>query len=127
MLVDSNIIIYAVQPENTFLTDFIETNPVAVASITRIEVLGFHLWHTLDADRQSLLEHLMETVTVLPLDDPVVDRAIRLRRRCKMSLGDSIVAATALLYELQLVTRNADDFKGIAELRLLNPFRTHAD
>jgi predicted nucleic acid-binding protein len=39
-----------------------------------------------------------------------------------MGLGDAIIAATALEYDLPLVTRNEDDFKHIAELKIINPF-----
>ena len=39
-----------------------------------------------------------------------------------MGTADAIIAATALEYGLPLVTRNADDFKHIAALELMNPF-----
>jgi predicted nucleic acid-binding protein len=39
-----------------------------------------------------------------------------------MTLGDAIMAATALVYGKTLVTRNIDDFRWIAELTLINPF-----
>ncbi len=39
-----------------------------------------------------------------------------------MTLGDALVAATALAHGLTLVTRNVDAFKWIAGLALLNPF-----
>jgi predicted nucleic acid-binding protein len=48
--------------------------------------------------------------------------AIALRQQRKMSLADSILAATALENDLELVSRNVDDFKWIAGLRLVNPF-----
>jgi hypothetical protein len=35
-----------------------------------------------------------------------------------MKLGDSIVAATALAIGAELVTRNVDDFRHVAELRV---------
>lgn len=35
---------------------------------------------------------------------------------------DSLIAATALVHDLTLVTRNDRDFVGIAGLRLFNPF-----
>ncbi len=41
-----------------------------------------------------------------------------------MTLGDSLVAATALAYQLTLVTRNTNDFDWIEDLPLLNPFAT---
>jgi len=40
----------------------------------------------------------------------------------KIKLGDSLVAGTALLHDLTLVTRNVDDFTGIDGLKVLNPF-----
>jgi predicted nucleic acid-binding protein len=48
--------------------------------------------------------------------------AVRLRQSKKIELGDSLIAGTALLYDLTLVTRNVDDFLGIEGLRVLNPF-----
>jgi predicted nucleic acid-binding protein len=44
------------------------------------------------------------------------------RRVRKIKLGDSLVAGTAIVYDLTLVTRNVDDFLGIDGLRILNPF-----
>jgi hypothetical protein len=39
-----------------------------------------------------------------------------------MSLGDALVAGTALAHGLTLVTRNVEDFQWIQGLSLLNPF-----
>jgi predicted nucleic acid-binding protein len=39
-----------------------------------------------------------------------------------MSLGDAIVAGTALTHKLELVTRNVRDFSWIQSLALINPF-----
>ena len=39
-----------------------------------------------------------------------------------MTLGDALVAGTALAHNLTLVTRNTTDFAWIAGLTLLNPF-----
>ena len=38
--------------------------------------------------------------------------------------GDAVIAATALTHNLPLVTRNTQDFKHVAGLRLLDPFAT---
>jgi toxin FitB len=38
-----------------------------------------------------------------------------------MSLGDAIIAATALIYNLEIVTRNTADFTGIPNIKLTNP------
>lgn len=41
-----------------------------------------------------------------------------------MSLGDAIIAATAHLNNLELLTRNTNDFSHIPGLHLVNPFKT---
>ena len=39
----------------------------------------------------------------------------------KLKLGDALIAATALVYDLVIVTRNTKDFQNIAGLEYLNP------
>jgi len=38
-----------------------------------------------------------------------------------MSLGDSIIAATSLVFNAELYTRNISDFKHISDIKVLNP------
>ena len=122
MLLDSNIIIYAAQPEHVALRQFIEMHAPAVSVISQIEVLGYH--KLTEEDRQ-FLEQFFRTAERLLLSESVVQWAIKLRQRRKMSLGDSIVAGTAIVYERTLVTRNTDDFRWIEEIKLLNPLAEH--
>ena len=42
MLLDSNIIIYAAQPENSALRQFMAEHSSAVSALSYIEVLGYH-------------------------------------------------------------------------------------
>ncbi|HSS75322.1 MAG TPA: type II toxin-antitoxin system VapC family toxin [Thermoanaerobaculia bacterium] len=119
MLLDSNIIIYSAQPENDFLRQLIAERTPAVSGVSYVEVLGYHRLN--EADRE-LFEAFFAETRVLPLSQPVLDKAVRLRQAKKIKLGDALVAGTALLYDLTLVTRNVDDFFGIEGLRVLNPF-----
>ncbi len=48
-------------------------------------------------------------------------KAITLRQEKSMSLGDALIAGTALEHDLALVTRNIDDFSWIDTLRIINP------
>jgi predicted nucleic acid-binding protein len=41
-LLDSNIIIYATDPENEWLRIWLEAEPFAISQISQIEVLGHH-------------------------------------------------------------------------------------
>lgn len=119
MLVDSNIIIYAALPEHGDLREFIAEHAPAVSAISYVEVLGYH--RLTDGERR-FFEQFFSAAAILALSQTVLDRAVRLRQLKKMTLGDSLVAATALVHELTLVTRNEKDFDHIPNLFLLNPF-----
>jgi predicted nucleic acid-binding protein len=58
----------------------------------------------------------------LPITSDVLERAVQLRQIKKMTLGDSLVAGTALVHDHTLVTRNVKDFGWIAGLAVLDPF-----
>jgi predicted nucleic acid-binding protein len=51
----------------------------------------------------------------------VIVKAVELRQQKRMGLADAIIAATALVHALPLVTRNTMDFQNIEGLRLINP------
>lgn len=72
-------------------------------------------------DARRDLTVFFQAARVLPLDQPVLDHAVSLRQRRRMSLGDSLVAATALVHGLTLVTRNTADFRAIEGLLLHDP------
>ena len=119
MLLDSNIIIYAAQPPHAHLRRFIEEHSPAVSGASYVEVLGYH---KLAQAEREFLEEFFSASVLLPITTPVLDCAVRLRQARKMTLGDSLVASTALVNNRTLVTRNVDDFANIPSLQLLNPF-----
>ena len=121
MLVDSNILIYAAQPAHAPLRQFIAGQAPAVSAVSYVEVLGYH---QLDDEERQYLEAFFRLAQVLPLSQAVLDQAVTLRQQRKMSLGDALVAGTALLHGMTLVTRNVEDFQWIQGLSLLNPFDT---
>lgn len=121
MLLDSNIIIYASQPENTQIRQFIGEHDIVVSAVSYVEVLGYH---RLTEENRLYFEEFFGVVEVLPISNAVLDRAVLLRQMRRMTLGDAIIAATALVYGRTLVTRNIGDFRWIAELTLINPFET---
>jgi toxin FitB len=119
MLVDSNILIYAAQPAHAHLRRFIADHAPAVSAVSYVEVLGYH---QLNDQEQQYLEEFFRLARLLPLSQAVLDQAVALRQQRRMSLGDALVAGTALVHGLTLVTRNVDDFQWIQGLSLLNPF-----
>jgi len=122
-LLDSNIIIYATDPENEWLRIWLEAEPFAISQISQIEVLGYH---QITSEEITDLQEFIYSSNVIPVTDEAPKKAIALRQQRRMSLADSILAATALQNDWELVSRNVDDFKWIAELKLVNPFDLRA-
>ncbi len=119
MLIDSNIIIYAAQPVYGTLRQFIADHQPAVSAVSYVVVLGYH---KLGVQERTLLEAFFAAARLLALDQLVLNQAVKLRQLRKMSLADALVAGTAFVHNLTLVTRNTTDFAWIAGLKLLNPF-----
>lgn len=121
-LIDTNVIIdYTANKlddkaiafvENIFNTDF------NISVIVKIEVLGYN-----DVPaKMQLLEDFIATAKILSLDEAITQKTIELRRNKKIKLGDAVIAATALVYNLTLITRNTADFKNIENLTCVDPY-----
>ena len=119
MLVDSNIIIYAAQPEYKRLHQFVAEQVTAVSAASYVEVLGYHRLSTV---QRTMYQDLFQSLNVLPISTDVVEQAVILRQQRKMGLGDALIAATALVHELTVATRNVSDFRWVEGLSVLNPF-----
>ncbi len=115
MVIDSNIIIYSIQPKFENIRDFIAENSVSVSAISYLEVLGYHLLSDRD---KTLFESFFDIIEVIPISSEIILKAKELKQIKKMSLGDSIIAATAIVRKDTLVTHNTDDFIWIEELEI---------
>ncbi|MDO8367958.1 MAG: type II toxin-antitoxin system VapC family toxin [Saprospiraceae bacterium] len=122
-LVDTNIAIYMLKgilPENAavFLSSVLNGGCI-MSVISRIELLGFAFPDSTDEIKAW---KFIEDSAILSLSDAIADQAIEIRKLHKIKLGDTLIAATALVNDLTLLTRNDADFKSIAGLKLVNPF-----
>ncbi len=117
-LLDSNIIIYLTYPEFDDLRKWIKQNNPYVSWISYVEALGYH--DLKQADKVNL-EAFFNSSTLVPVSFDVIKLATGLRQIRKLSLGDSLLAATALKNKMVLVTNNEQDFKMIEGLQLENP------
>ncbi len=123
-LLDSNIIIYFLEGilpavASEFVNKALTTTP-QVSVISKIEVLSW----TPPVESNSLaIQHFLQESHVYLLDNYIVDKTIELRKNYKkIKLPDAIIAATALVNQLTLITRNESDFKSIQGLSWINPF-----
>ena len=118
MLLDSNIFIYAIQPNHLALRRWCLQQSLHASDITRLEVLGYHKLNELD---KNDLTRMFDLTALYPITADIIGGAIRLRQQHKMSLGDAVIAATALKYRQTLATRNITDFEWVQGLTVINP------
>lgn len=116
ILLDTNIFIYLAN--GTINIKAIKQDTIAFSSISKIEALGYA---KLTVTEQDYLEALFEECEQLDLNDAVIQQAIKFRRQVNMSIVDTIIAATASVYQCELYTANVKDFAHIEELRIHNP------
>ncbi len=122
-LIDSNVIIGYLNNKiptdgMQFLHLIIEQVP-NISVINKIEVLRF------DSPNKETYLTLVEFVNeclILNLNDSVINLTISICKANRIKLPDAIIAATAITFDLILLTRNITDFKTINNLKTLNPW-----
>ncbi|HET8837794.1 MAG TPA: type II toxin-antitoxin system VapC family toxin [Flavobacteriaceae bacterium] len=120
VLLDSNIIIYSAQSNQDSLRYWLKNQQLATSIVSKIEVLGYH--RISDYEIQ-MAKYYFSLCHIFKLENDYVNKAIELKQDKKMSLGDAIIAATALKRRLPLVTANTKDFKHIENLEIIDPFK----
>ena len=99
-----------------FMTPIVDSVP-NISVISKIEVLGFNA----PEEHYKLLTNFMDDAAILDLTSTIVDVSIDIRKKHKTKLPDAIIAATALVYDLVLISRNVSDFKNIHDRKVIDP------
>ena len=86
-------------------------NRVHYSVVTRCELLS-------GAVGSALVQRLLDPFRELAVGRSVAERAGRLRRETGIATPDALIAATAIEYDLALVTRNRKYFEPVKQLRL---------
>jgi predicted nucleic acid-binding protein len=120
-LFDSNILIYHLRSSlNQRGSDLILEGLAgegAYSIISKIELLGFKQTPAEEQQARLFLSGLQE----LELTSDIAEQTIQLRKNHKIKFPDAAIAATALIHQLTLITRNTSDFVRIAGLDIINP------
>ena len=122
-LLDSNTVIdyiACLHPEkNRRWLDRIIDEEINVSVITKIEVLSFD---PNKDDNYPILVDFFDAANIFDLTDEIVNTTIHIRQKQKIKLPDAIIASTALVNGLILVSRNTKDFKDITHIEIVNPY-----
>ncbi len=126
-LIDTDWIIdhLAQVPAAEALLSELAVEGIAISVISYMEAYQGTLRSPDPASAHAELQALANTMPILSLSIAVAQRCARLReslrargRRVRARALDLLIAATALEYQLTLVTRNVDDYRDIPDLEL---------
>jgi predicted nucleic acid-binding protein len=120
---DTNTAIYYLQQQfppaaEKFIDDSIIDSHPCISAITEIELL---CWKTATEKDLEVLHNFISDTLVIELERPIKLKTADIRKVHKIKLPDAIISATALVYDLTLITRNTSDFKNIQGLKVFDP------
>lgn len=90
---------------------------IGYSAMTTLEVLGYA---GLTAADELTIRNMLDEFEEIAIESDVIAEAIRIRKNHRLKSPDAIVAATALLQNAELVTRNTTDFKRVPGLTVLD-------
>lgn len=119
-LLDSNVVIKFLEaslPSSAMerLIGIVDKEPI-ISVLTKIETLGFNFK---TSEEQFIIETFINNSIILDINNEIVNKTIELRKSKKIKLPDAIIAATAIVYQLKLVS-NDSDFNDIQGLTIIN-------
>ncbi len=121
---DTNTVIYYLQQQfppaaEKFMDNLVNEARPVISAITEIELF---CWKSASEKDLEVLHHFIDDALVIELEQPIKYKTADIRKKHKIKLPDAIIAATALVYDLSLVSRNVSDLINIDGLQLINPW-----
>ncbi|MFK7970037.1 MAG: type II toxin-antitoxin system VapC family toxin [Bacteroidia bacterium] len=121
---DTNTAIYYLQQQlppsaEEFIDSTLINSQPAISAITEVELL---CWKNASEKDLAVLQSFIHDAWVYELEQAIKHKAAEIRKTHRIKLPDAIIAATACVHDLTLITRNTKDFKDIEGLEVINPF-----
>ncbi|MBT1689205.1 type II toxin-antitoxin system VapC family toxin [Dawidia soli] len=121
---DTNTCIYYLQRQlpvaaEKYIDTLLTESPPCISAITEIELL---CWKNASEQDTAILHHFIHDSFVIELERAIKLKTADIRKQYKIKLPDAIIAATAVIYDLTLVTHNVRDFTSIPGLIVEDPW-----
>jgi hypothetical protein len=121
---DTNITVYYLQQQfsvsaEKFMDELLIEYQPAISVISEIELL---CWKSQSEEDEVILRSFIQDAIVIELETSIKLKTAEIRKSTKLKLPDAIIAATAIEFDLILLTRNVSDFNKIPGLKITNPW-----
>ena len=123
ILCDTNILIEFYKGKSNIVSELrtIEQHQLAISIITQAELY----FGAINKEELKKIKYNISLLNIIPLDNDVSHEFITLMEKYslshKPSIPDSLIAATAIIHQLELYTLNTKDFRFISELTMYEP------
>lgn len=119
-LLDTNTVIYYINnslPNGA--VELVESSIPAISFITRIELLA---WPQLQIPEELKFSRFIEDANIYSCSESIILQTIAVKKQYKLKLPDAIIAATAIVNNLTLISRNLKDFDKVSDLQVIDPY-----
>ncbi|MCP1385016.1 type II toxin-antitoxin system VapC family toxin [Runella salmonicolor] len=99
--------------ENSDFMDSVLEDAPAMCFVVKIELRSFQG----DKNKENTIADLVNNCLIMELSDEIIEKTIELRRKAKIKLPDAIIAATAIVHNLTLLSTNDSDFVKVPKLK----------
>ena len=100
LFVDTNILLYFLKGEPEVI-EMISDKNLVISFITELELLSFP---RISTDSENTIKGLLNNCTVIDINSEIKELSIEFRKKSKLKLPDSIIAASAFYTKLPLLT-----------------------
>jgi len=123
MLIDTNIFVdhfRGYKDSTKFFETLIERNDVLFSAITEAELVSGKECN--DRNRKEKILYFLCRWNKIPVSNQIACLAGDINRGYYLSIPDAIIAATAMVNNAELLTRNFNGFKKIPSLKIRVPY-----
>jgi predicted nucleic acid-binding protein len=111
---DTNICIYLLDGD-IVLAELLNDQDIIISFITQIELYAYH---GNSETSIAVLDDFIKSVTVIDITPEIKQQTIHIRKKYKLKIPDSIIAATVLANSVTFISADKA-FKRVTELELL--------